>query len=285
MCYADKVIQVAKSQIGYLEKASNSQLDEFEANAGKGNYTKYARDYKNFSGENLQAQAWCDMFIDWCFVQAYGTEKAKQLLGGFSAYTPTSAQYFKNRGQWHTSDPKPGDVVFFRNSERINHTGIITAVDGGQVHTVEGNTSATQDVVSNGGGVWAKSYSLGNSRIAGYGRPEYAEKKGEWDGVDTTQFVKDLYVQLLGREADEDGLKTWINEINNGKSFLDIYEGFANSTEGRRRFVREQYHHLLGREGKDNEVQFWVDQLASGKSHEEVYLGFINSPEYQRNHS
>lgn len=109
-------------------------------------------------------------------------------------------------------------------------------------------------------------------------------KKGDWDGMDTTQFVKDLYVQLLGREADEDGLKTWINEINNGKSFLDIYEGFANSTEGRRRFVREQYHHLLGREGKDTEVQFWVDQLASGKSHEEVYLGFVNSPEYQRNH-
>ena len=283
MCVVYKVIQVAKSQIGYLEKASNSKLDEFEANAGRSNYTKYARDYKSFAGQDYQAQAWCDMFVDWCFVQAYGKENAKRLLGGFSAYTPTSAGYFKNRGQWHTSDPQAGDVIFFKNSERINHTGIVTDVKDGYVYTVEGNTSATKDVVENGGGVWAKSYSLNNSRIAGYGRPAYMAQKGDWDGVDAERFVRDLYVQLLGRQADE-GLQDWLKFIADGHSFREVYEGFINSPEGRRHYVQELYHHLLERTPKTEEVQSWVDELVAGKSREDVYLGFINSVEYKREH-
>lgn len=38
------VINVAKGEIGYLEKASNSNLDSKTANAGQNNYTKYWRD-------------------------------------------------------------------------------------------------------------------------------------------------------------------------------------------------------------------------------------------------
>ena len=41
----DKLIQIAKNETGYLEKASNSQLDSKTANAGENNYTKYWRDY------------------------------------------------------------------------------------------------------------------------------------------------------------------------------------------------------------------------------------------------
>ena len=110
------------------------------------------------------------------------------------------------------------------------------------------------------------------------------QKKGEWDGVDTTQFLKDMYVQILGREADE-GLQDWLDFINAGHSFREVYEGFIGSPEGRRHFVKEQYHHLLGREGSDDEVNFWIGQLNEGKTQEEVYLGFINSEEYKRNHS
>ena len=36
---AEKVILIAKNEIGYLEKKSNSQLDDKTANAGSGNYT------------------------------------------------------------------------------------------------------------------------------------------------------------------------------------------------------------------------------------------------------
>ena len=39
-----KILQVALNEVGYLEKASMSQLDDKTANAGNANITKYARD-------------------------------------------------------------------------------------------------------------------------------------------------------------------------------------------------------------------------------------------------
>ncbi len=282
MCYVDKVIQIEQAEVGYLEKKSNANLDDKTANAGNGNYTKYAREYAEWGDGNYQGQAWCDMFQDWAFVQAYGVENARRLLGGFSAYTPTSAQYFKNMGRW-SQTPQRGALVFFQNSERIHHIGLVTDVKDGKIYTVEGNTAATEDVVANGGGVWAKSYDIGNSKIAGYGMPAYTEKKGDWDGVDTTQFLKDMYVQILGREADE-GLQDWLDFINAGHSFREVYEGFIGSPERRRHFVKELYHHLLGRDGRQDEVDSWVKELDSGKTQEDVYKGFIYSEEYKRNH-
>ena len=163
----DKVINIALNEVGYLEKKSNSQLDSKTANAGSANYTKYG---KNMGCNGL---AWCDAFVDWCFEQAFGREKAKELLGGFSNYTPTSAQYFKCMGRWHTANPKVGDQIFFRNSTRICHTGIVYQVDSSRVYTIEGNTSGASGVIANGGGVCKKSYPLNYSKIAGYGRPKY----------------------------------------------------------------------------------------------------------------
>ena len=48
------------------------------------------------------------------------------VLQRIDAYTPASAQYFKARGQWYTSDPQPGDVAV--NAE---HCGIY--IGGGQM--------------------------------------------------------------------------------------------------------------------------------------------------------
>lgn len=164
---ADKVINIALTQVGYLEKKTNSQLNIKTANAGDANYTKYGRDM------GCNGQPWCDAFNDWCFVQAYGRTKAQKMLGGFSNYTPTSTQYYKNMGRWYTSNPKPGDQIFFKNSIRICHTGLVYKVDTTRVYTIEGNTSGTGGVIANGGGVCKKSYLLSHPGIAGYGRPAY----------------------------------------------------------------------------------------------------------------
>lgn len=172
------LLRVAENEVGYLEKASNNNLDDKTANAGKNNFTKYARDLIRLIGSPYaNGVAWCDIFVDWCFVMAFGVGNAKHLLGGWSAYTPTSAGYFQKNLQWHTHSPKAGDVIFFKNSTRICHTGIVYKVDGTRVYTIEGNTSAgTNTVVPNGGGVFKKSYLLNNKSIAGFGRPKYDEK-------------------------------------------------------------------------------------------------------------
>lgn len=59
-------------------------MDDKTANKGSANYTKYARDfdqkYPNWYNGKKNGYAWCDMFVDWCFLTAFGYEKALCLL-------------------------------------------------------------------------------------------------------------------------------------------------------------------------------------------------------------
>lgn len=205
-----KVLEIAKNEVGYLEKATNSMLESKTGNAGSNNYTKYGK----VMGCN--GDFWCDAFVDWCFLQAYGKEKAKKLLGGFSNYTPTSAQYFKNMGRYFKS-PKVGDVIFFKNSTRICHTGLVYKVCGNKVYTIEGNTSSEAGVVRNGGAVAYKCYDLSNSRIAGYGRPNYSLVSEKSSSADQS-FKKGMKVQttsnlnLRENPTTESKIKTILNE-------------------------------------------------------------------------
>lgn len=180
--YASKVIEIALNEVGYLEKKSNSSLDNKTANAGYNNYTKYARDLDaipTFYNGKKNGYAWCDMFVDWVFVKAFGADAAKKLLGqpnkSYGAGCYYSAMYYKNMGRFHTQNPQPGDQIFFWNSAKndVAHTGLVYDVDRNYVYTVEGNTSSTSGVVANGGGVFCKKYKLNYSLIYGYGRPAY----------------------------------------------------------------------------------------------------------------
>lgn len=179
-CYASKVIEIAKAEEGYLEKASKKDLDSKTANAGSKNYTKYARDLDSIPGfynGKKQGYAWCDVFNDWCFVKAYGVEDAKRLLchGTSGAGCSSSMNYFKRKGQFYTA-PVAGDQIFFKNSAgTIVHTGLVYKVDNKYVYTIEGNTSSASGVVANGGCVRLKKYALTYKLIAGYGRPAYDE--------------------------------------------------------------------------------------------------------------
>lgn len=164
---AQKIVEVALSQVGYLEKASVSNLDNFTANAGSANYNKYARDI----WPTLQAQPWCDIFVSWCAEQA----GEAQAVGKY-AYCPSHVQFFQNRGQWFRRGavtPRAGDIIFFGYGSEAAHVGIVKSVSGSTVYTVEGNTSGASGLVPNGGGVCVKSYPLTSSYILGYGRPSY----------------------------------------------------------------------------------------------------------------
>lgn len=184
-----KVIDIALGEVGYLEKASNSQLDDNTANAGSKNYTKYARDLDaiGFYNGRKQSVAWCDVFVDHCFVEAYGVEAALKLTcqptnagNNCGAGCKYSRNYYKNKGRLYNT-PEPGDQIFFYSKDKssISHTGLVYKVDSKTVYTVEGNTSGSSGVIANGGGVFKKSYSLTYDRIAGYGRPDYGLKGSE----------------------------------------------------------------------------------------------------------
>ena len=205
--HASKVIEVALAEVGYLEKASNRSLDSKTANAGSANYTKYGRDmHKLYPSVMDFPAAWCDAFVDWCFQRAYGVSNAKTLLGGdFNDYTPSSAQLYKNKNAWG-NQPKIGAQIFFKNSTRINHTGLVYDFDNRYVYTIEGNTSGASGVVANGGGVCKKKYMLTNSKIAGYGYPKY---DGEPETKTTDMKVSDTKMPTIKKGSVGKAVKVW----------------------------------------------------------------------------
>ena len=168
----DKALKVLKSWVGYLEKKSNKDLEDMTKNAGSGNYTIFAKLYKDYTGNNFQGQAWCAMFISVCFVAAYGLETAKKLLcGSLYAYCPYGMAAFKKKGRLH-SKPKDGDIVFFLKNGTAYHTGFVYKVSGSTVYTIEGNTSGASGIIPNGGGVCKKAYTV-NANMK-FGRPDYS---------------------------------------------------------------------------------------------------------------
>ena len=224
-----KVIDVALSWVGYLEKKDGNVnlLRDKKANAGYNNYTWFGYKMHQTDPEVMDyPAAWCDAFVDYCFWEAYGEAVAKKLLcGGFDDYTVASAQKYKNAGRWFT-DPKAGDQIFFRNSERICHTGIVQKVEDNRVYTIEGNTSAGEKVIPNGGEVCKKSYPLYQDTIAGYGRPLYYEGNDYMFDVKTIRFGdegQDVY--LMQRL-----LRSMGYTMKNGK-LLGLSKKFGEQTE------------------------------------------------------
>lgn len=177
-----KVIALALSEVGSIEKRNELMLDDKTANAGSANYTKYARDLDaigDFYNGKKQGYAWCDVFVDWLMVKCFGEEAALKLLcakpKSSGAGCTYSLNYYIAAGQFHKRGEKPevGDQIFFGSVGNSNHTGIVYKVDDTTVYTVEGNTSGADGVVPNGGAVCKKSYLRSYSGIAGYGRPAY----------------------------------------------------------------------------------------------------------------
>lgn len=168
----DLVLNLARSEVGYHEKASNSQLDDKDTNAGSGNWTKYARDLdnlRNFYNGAKNGYPYCDVFYDWLFVKCFGPELGRQMLcqplNSAGAGCLYSVQYYKQYGRWYTGSPEPGDQIFFTYAPgEYSHTGLVESVSGGIVTTIEGNTSDS---------VGRRSYAIGSSTIAGYGRPRW----------------------------------------------------------------------------------------------------------------
>jgi peptidoglycan hydrolase-like protein with peptidoglycan-binding domain len=213
-------------------------LDDFTANAGKKNYTRFNRDLISYKqGIGAQPMEWCGAFTSCMFVYAFGLEEAKRLLcGGLHCYTPSGANYFKKAGRYIKRGegmPKAGDVVFFfsKTKGRIGHVGIVTKVTSTMVHTIEGNTSGANTLVTNGGGVRQKAYSLNSTYIDGYGRPPYngENEKPEIKKGCEGQTVKEAQELLLVWKPD--CLPKWGADGEFGTETLKAVKDFQKGSE------------------------------------------------------
>lgn len=174
---AREILDVASSQVGYKEKKSNKQLDDFTANAGSGNWTKYARDLyyeanPHYFNGNKNGFAWCCVFVCWCHWIASGKDKSEAdrvqcQSGKYGAACNYAASYYKKQGRLDKS-PKIGDQIFFGSGSTYKHTGIVEDIDDTYVYTIEGNASNM---------VKRNKYKLTSSSILAYGHPFFDDSE------------------------------------------------------------------------------------------------------------
>ena len=172
MYTAKGLLDVAIKEIGYIEKESNSQLDDKTANAGDGNWTKYARDLHKagYYQAPKNGYAWCDMFVDWVCLQYAGSKEKGEWLqcqtGLYGAGCEWSSDCFRRAGRFGT-EPKVGAQIFFGKKGAESHTGIVEKFDDTYVYTIEGNTSNR---------VARRTYKRTDSYIVGYGYMRFDEE-------------------------------------------------------------------------------------------------------------
>lgn len=166
----NKVLDIARSYIGYKEKKTNSQLDDPLANAGVYNWNRFARDVDACTGwmaGKKNGFAWCCLYVCGCFLYAFGYPMARKILyqpeKSYAAKCSHAYDYYKNNGAAY-KDPEPGDQVFFDYGKGIAHTGLVEKVTDYYVFTIEGNSDNQ---------VQAKKYARKNKTIYGYGRPDW----------------------------------------------------------------------------------------------------------------
>ena len=175
---AAKVLKIAEGEVGYLEKASNSQLDNKTANPGSNNYTKYGAWY----GLNGPDAPWCAMFVAWCCSKAGVSTSIVPRTASVSDFR----DFAKNHNQFHSKSgykPQPGDIIIY-GSGGSTHTGLVYGTDGSNVITIEGNTSSGNN--ADGGCCKKKSVPLNDSWIYGYFSPAYDGKTVAFDGSSDT---------------------------------------------------------------------------------------------------
>ena len=91
-CSVEQFLAIARSQVGYVEKASVEGLNEFRANPGDKNYTKYGQWY------GMNPAQWCQMFVSWC---AYmGCVSAHDYQPGWYKDGDNNWQYRKQGGDY-----------------------------------------------------------------------------------------------------------------------------------------------------------------------------------------
>ena len=158
-----ELIGYAMSQVGVAETPKGSNKNKFAL--------MIDTQFPDFYNGKKNGAAWCDVFVDACFLTCFGEEETLRLLcqpkKSCGAGCKFSAGYFKNKKQFD-NNASVGDQIFFYDSKgEINHTGIVYKVEGDYVYTVEGNS---------GDEVKTHRYATSNKKIAGYGHPAWKEE-------------------------------------------------------------------------------------------------------------
>jgi hypothetical protein len=125
-----------------------------------------------------------------------------------------------------------------------------------------------------------------------------SEFQNKYGALDDTAFVRQLYLNVLGREGEETGVDAWIGGLRGGLSRADIVVGFSESAENIERSrptveaglwltdedaakVARLYDTTLDRLPDAEGLNAWIGGLKGGMSLQDLADGFTGSLEFQ----
>ncbi|MGA9380846.1 MAG: DUF4214 domain-containing protein [Phormidium sp.] len=112
-----------------------------------------------------------------------------------------------------------------------------------------------------------------------YGNRYYGSRyRREYNYYYSADQIRDIYREVLGREPDNRGLRTWLGERRSGESLGEIRRDIARSDEAVTK-INQIYREVLGRNVDRDGIRTWTNRLASGASIYEVRRDIENSPE------
>lgn len=98
-------------------------------------------------------------------------------------------------------------------------------------------------------------------------------------------FVTGVYLNVLGREPERDGLAYWVGQLRAGKSPADVVRGILNSQENIRLRVEEAHVVFLGRSVSAEALQsYWYPVFAQGFNHDFLLAVILGSDEFFARH-
>jgi len=238
----------------------------------------------------------CSSLQWWAHKEVLGID-----IGGYTGAQVTSGKLANvsmniSGGLPEESKMLPGDLLFFRGNNNYTYSvGHVEMYIGNTV--LIGHNSGTGPTKKNMYDYCrtrqATSYPApaGNKglicvrrAIPRDGSDEQINTKGDWDNMDKEKFVEDLYVLILGRLPDSGGKQAWLNKINAGTSFIDVYGQFCASDEALTRYVQELFRFLLFRDPDAEGLKFFVNQLKNGMSRIQLMKNIMDTAEYKSKH-
>lgn len=166
MTAIERLLEIAGKEVN-CPNQPGQDLDGQAKPNGSERYTKYARDLRVFE----DPKAWCDLFADWCFVTAFGKERARVLLGDcFTPFITWSVPYYQQQEMFF-EQPQTGDLILLQKDGELCHTGIVYDVDADMIYTIEGDTIPEPGISQEG--VYKKQHRRSDRDICGYLRPKW----------------------------------------------------------------------------------------------------------------
>lgn len=144
---------------------------------------------------------------------------------------------------------------------------------------------------------WTSQLESGATTLDGIAQifTQSSEFSTSYGSLSNSNYVAQLYTNVLGRTGDSDGTDYWVAQLKAGvdrgqvlQSFAGSFENIQNTTDvtgnGNRSEAYRLYQAALQRTPDTSGLSYWTSVLDDGATPAQVAQDFLNSTEFQSNY-